>query len=60
MRQLSEQEIEVLQRMIVNEGWMPIIPEYIRKNSCTSTYEIDDIKYLIYKDDIDVEGWEIE
>jgi hypothetical protein len=59
MRKLSEQEIEVLQRLIVNEGWMPV-REHFGVSCYSATYEIDNIKYVIHKEGSDVEGWEID
>jgi hypothetical protein len=59
LRKLSEQEIEVLQRLIVNEGWMPV-REHFGVVLYTATYEIDNIKYVICKEGGDVKVWEIE
>lgn len=59
MRKLSEQEVEVLQQMIVNEGWMPI-REYFGVGSYSATYMVDDIKYIICKECEGIEVWEIE
>ena len=59
MRKLSEQEIEVLQRLIVNEGWMPV-REHFGVSTYSVTYEIDSIKYAFHKEGSDVEVWEIE
>jgi len=61
MRKLSDDELEVLQRLIVNEGWMPV-SEHFSLHIYESRWDIGGIKYIIYKPfRVDfVEGWEVE
>jgi hypothetical protein len=59
VRKLSEQELEVLQQMIVNEGWMPV-REHFGVSTYSTTYEIDGTEYVIYKGGSEVEGWNVE
>lgn len=59
MRKLSEQELETLQQMIVNEGWMPIAEKQF-PGFCRAHYKIDDIDYILVKDNHGVEAWEID
>lgn len=59
MKKLSEQELEVLQQMIVDEGWMPVsekqFPGFYRAH-----YKINDTGYILVKDNHGVEGWEVD
>ena len=58
MRKLSDDELEVLQRLIVNEGWMPmserVMTEYYR-----ASYHINGCYYIIVNFGDGVEGWEV-
>jgi hypothetical protein len=59
LRKLSEQEIEVLQRLIVNEGWLPV-REHFGVISYSATYKIEGVVYIFYADCGNLEVWEID